>query len=257
MAFDPSAIGATGWPLRASFGRARHASISSSRSRWLEEARRLLQRLEHLAAGLVRLARLAQQAGQAVMDLGRVGVVEQRQGAVGGRPPRRARPVARGAGELAVRGRDQRIDRQEAASVPGQRPASRRPPRPSPSAAGRPGSASPSLVASSSRTLRSAAGSAVACRRRPAARRRSPARHIPGRVPSAFQDVLAPAAHFPRPRAAPPAASLAPEALGVLLEPASTAAESRRPAVRAPPRSLRGDALGPLARKLAQTLDLI
>ena len=79
----------------------------------VEEAGRLLQRLEHLAAGLVRLARLAQEPRQAVMDLGRVGVVEQGQGAVGGDRLVALAQLLGGAGELAVRGRDQRIDGQE------------------------------------------------------------------------------------------------------------------------------------------------
>ena len=54
------------------------------------------------------------------MDLGGVGVVEHRQGAVGGHGLVALAQVLRGAGELAVRGRDQGVDRQQPACVLGQ-----------------------------------------------------------------------------------------------------------------------------------------
>ncbi len=79
----------------------------------LAKARRFLQRPEHFAAGFLRLARLAQQLGQVIVHFGRVGVVEQRDRAI-----RRQRVVPLtemfgGTRELAVRRRNQRIDRQE------------------------------------------------------------------------------------------------------------------------------------------------
>ena len=54
------------------------------------------------------------------MHSGRVGVVEQRQGAIGGDRLVALAQLLGGAGELAVRGRDQRIDGQEPARVPRQ-----------------------------------------------------------------------------------------------------------------------------------------
>ena len=51
----------------------------------LAESRCFFQRPEHFAAGFLRLARVAQQLGQMIVHFGRVGVIEQGDGAIGRR----------------------------------------------------------------------------------------------------------------------------------------------------------------------------
>ena len=162
--------------------------------------------------------------------------------------------MLRGAGELAVRCRDQRVDRQQAARVPGDACPVARPPRPSPSAAGRPALASPSRIASSSRTACSAAGSDRLLVD-------GGQQHVGVLRPDVlriecldFERLPWPPAISPRRPAAPPGAAGPRSSWDGSRARPRRPPSWRRPAGRVPPRSPRGHPLGLLPGELGELL---